>query len=116
MANKAYQKIYTELTAITKATVALKASGVSNDELALVDGRLSQVVRIKGETITLQVFSGTEGIPTNACVTFLGEAPSLKVSEELSGLVSDAFHAFDDLHVSQCRIGQIQSHHRQFDA
>ena len=37
MANKAYQKIYTELTAITKATVALKASGVSNDELALVE-------------------------------------------------------------------------------
>ena len=96
MATKAYQKIYTELTAITKATVALKASGVSNDELALVDGRLSQVVRIKGETVTLQVFSGTEGIPTNACVTFLGEAPSLKVSEELSGRFFDAYgHPID---------------------
>ncbi|MBR6002415.1 MAG: V-type ATP synthase subunit B, partial [Bacteroidales bacterium] len=96
MANKAYQKIYTELTAITKATVALKASGVSNDELALVDGRLSQVVRIKGDTITLQVFSGTEGIPTNACVTFLGEPPSLKVSDELSGRFFDAYgHPID---------------------
>ena len=96
MATKAYQKIYTELTAITKATVALKASGVSNDELALVDGRLSQVVRIKGETITLQVFSGTEGIPTNAEITFLGAPPTLHVSDQLSGRFFDAYgHPID---------------------
>ena len=44
MANKAFQKVYTQLEAITKATVSLKATGVSNDELALVDGRLAQVV------------------------------------------------------------------------
>ena len=44
MANNAFQKIYTQLEAITKATVTLKATGVSNDELALVDGRLAQVV------------------------------------------------------------------------
>ena len=48
MANKAYQKIYTKLEGITKATVALKAEGVSNDELAVVDGRLAQVVKTKG--------------------------------------------------------------------
>ena len=59
MANKAYQKVYTQLEAITKATVALKADGVSNDELAIVDGRLAQVVRTKGNTVTMQVFSGT---------------------------------------------------------
>ncbi len=81
MANKAYQRIYTRLEAITKATVSLKATGVSNDELALVNGRLGQVVKTKGDLVTLQIFSGTEGIPTDAAVTFLGEPPTLKVSE-----------------------------------
>jgi len=94
--NKAYQKVYTKLEGITKATVSLRAKGVSNDELAVVGGRLAQVVRIKGEVITLQVFSGTEGIPTNAEVTFLGEPPTLKVSDSLAGRFFDAYgHPID---------------------
>ncbi len=96
MANKAYQKIYTKLEAITKATVSLKAEGVSNDELAVVDGKLAQVVKTKGDTVTLQIFSGTEGIPTDAEVTFLGTAPTLKVSDELAGRFFDAYgHPLD---------------------
>ena len=63
---KAFQRVYTQLESITKATVTLRAQGVTNDELASVAGRLSQVVKIKGDLITLQVFAGTEGIPTNA--------------------------------------------------
>ncbi len=96
MANKAYQKIYTKLEGITKATVSLKADGVSNDELAVVGGRLAQVVKTKGETVTLQIFAGTEGIPTDAEVTFLGTPPTLKVSEELSGRFFNAYgHPID---------------------
>ena len=91
MANKAFQKIYTQLEAITKATVSLKATGVSNDELALVDGRLAQVVKTKGDLVTLQIFSGTEGIPTNAEVVFLGGAPTLNVSDELAGRFFNAY-------------------------
>lgn len=82
---KAFQKIYTEITAITKATCSLKAADVGIEELATVNGKLSQVVRITGDEITLQVFEGTEGIPTNAEVIFLGKAPSLKVSDQLCG-------------------------------
>ena len=91
MANKAFQKVYTQLEAITKATVSLKASGVSNDELALVDGRLAQVVKTKGDLVTLQIFSGTEGIPTDAEVVFLGGAPTLNVSDELAGRFFNAY-------------------------
>ena len=91
MATKAYQRIYTRLEAITKATVSLKAKGITNDELAYVGGRLSQVVKTKGDLVTLQVFSGTEGIPTDAEVTFLGEPPTLKVSEQLSGRFFNAY-------------------------
>ena len=89
--NNAFQKVYTKITQITKATCSLKAQGVGNDELAIVNGRLAQVVKIWGEDITLQVFSGTEGIPTNAEVTFLGKAPTLKVGEDLCGRFFNAF-------------------------
>ena len=96
MANKAYQKVYTRLEAITKATVSLHAAGVSNDELATVEGRLAQVVKTKGDLVTLQVFAGTEGIPTNAEVSFHGEPPTLKVSEQLSGRFFNAYgHPID---------------------
>ena len=87
---KAFQKIYTKITQITKATCSLKATKVGYDELATVDGRLAQVVKILGDEITLQIFGGTEGIPTNAEVVFLGKAPSLKVGDQLAGRFFDA--------------------------
>ena len=91
MSEKAFQRIYTHLSAITKATVTLEADGVSNEELALVAGRLAQVVKIKGKAITLQVFGGTEDIPTDAEVTFFGEPPTLNVSEQLAGRFFNAY-------------------------
>ena len=91
MSEKAFQRIYTKLSAITKATGTLEAQGVSNDELALVAGRLAQVVKIKDNSITLQVFGGTEDIPTNAEVTFFGEPPTLNVSDDLAGRFFNAY-------------------------
>ena len=87
----AFQKVYTKISQVTKATCSLKATGVGFDELAYIHGRLAQVVKIWGDEITLQVFSGTEGIPTNAEVIFLGKAPTLKVSDELCGRFFNAF-------------------------
>ena len=63
---KAFQKVYTKLVQITKATVALRAENVGNDEMALV-------------------------IPTNAEVVFLGRPPRLKVSELLAGRFFNAY-------------------------
>jgi V/A-type H+-transporting ATPase subunit B len=91
MEKKAFQRIYTHLQAITKATIVVKAQGVGNDELAMVGNRLAQVVRIIGDMVTLQVFSGTEGISTDTEVVFLGEPPTLKVSDELAGRFFDAY-------------------------
>ena len=81
----AFQKFIQRSPRSRKATCTLNAQGVGNDELAIVDGRLAQVVKIWGNDITLQVFSGTEGIPTNAEVTFLGKAPTLRVGDDLCG-------------------------------
>lgn len=91
MENKAFQKIYTKITQITKATCSLEATDIGYDELAIVNGKLAQVVKIIGDTVTLQVFGGTEGIPTNAEVTFLGKSPSLKVSDDLAGRFFNAY-------------------------
>ncbi|KLI37394.1 ATP synthase subunit B [Brachyspira hyodysenteriae] len=88
---KAFQKVYTKLVQITKATVSLRAENVGNDEMALVAGRPAQVVKMIGDIVTLQVFQGTEGIPTNAEVVFLGRPPRLKVSELLAGRFFNAY-------------------------
>ncbi len=88
---KAFQKIYTQITQITKATCTVRATDIGNEELATVDGRLAQVVKIINDEVTLQIFQGTEGIPTNAEVIFHGKAPSLKVSTQLSGRFFNAY-------------------------
>ena len=91
MATQAFKKIYTKISNVTKATCMLSATGVGNDELALIHGRMAQVVKIIGDEVTLQVFEGTEGIPTNAEVVFLGKASTLKVSDQLAGRFFNAY-------------------------
>jgi len=91
METKAFQKIYTKITQITKATCSLQATDVGNEEMAMVNGRLAQVVKIEEDTVTLQIFSGTEGIPTNAEVVFLGKPPVLNVGDELAGRFFNAY-------------------------
>ncbi len=91
MATQAFQKIYTKLNQITKATCSIHAGGVGSEELATVAGRLAQVVKIVGDEVTLQIFAGTEGIGTDAEVIFFGKAPSLKVSDQLGGRFFNAY-------------------------
>lgn len=91
METQAFQRIYTKLDQLTKATCTVRASGIGYEELALVHGRLAQVVKIMGDDVTMQVFSGTEGIPTNAEVVFFGRPPSLRVGEELAGRFFNAY-------------------------
>ena len=91
MTTRAFQKVYTKIDNITKATITLRASGVGNDELATVGGRLAQVVKIMGEKVTLQVFAGTEGLSTDSEVIFHGEPPKLRVSDALAGRFFNAY-------------------------
>jgi V/A-type H+-transporting ATPase subunit B len=86
-----FQKVYTRLENITKATVGLRAEGVGNDELATVGGRLAQVVKVDGRVVTLQVFAGTEGLATDSEVVFHGAPPTLMVGDGLAGRFFDAY-------------------------
>ncbi len=88
---KAFQRIYTKLSNVTKATCSLQADGIGYEELAWVDGRPSQVIRIIGDTVTLQVFPGTAGISTTTEVVFSGSPPTLNVSELLCGRFLNAY-------------------------
>ncbi|HQU57934.1 MAG: V-type ATP synthase subunit B [Phaeodactylibacter sp.] len=96
METQAFQRIYTKIEELTKATCMVRATGVGYEELALVHGRLAQVVKIMEDAVTLQVFAGTEGIPTNAEVAFFGKPPTLQVSEALAGRFFNAYgHPID---------------------
>lgn len=96
METQAFQRIYTRIEQLTKATCTVRAAGVGYEELALVHGRLAQVVKIVDDMVTLQVFAGTEGIPTNAEVAFYGSPPSLRVGEALAGRFFNAYgHPID---------------------
>ena len=91
MQTRAFQKIYTRIDNITKATCTLRAEGVTNEEMAYVDGRPAQVVKISGDQVTLQVFPGTAGIASDSEVVFTGAPPTLKVGEALKGRFFDAY-------------------------
>lgn len=80
-----FKRIYTKISNITKATCTLKAEGARFGELAKVEGMPAQVISVIGEDVTLQVFSGTEGISSHSDVIFTGSPPALKVSELLAG-------------------------------
>lgn len=82
---QAFQKTYTQLSRITRATVSLRATGAGNEEMAYVNDRAAQVVSIQEDIVTLQVFAGTDGIATNAEVVFTGHAPTLKIGPGLAG-------------------------------
>ena len=88
---QAFQKIYTKLENITKATCTIKAEGVANEEMALVDGRPAQVVKINRDMVTLQIFPGTQGVATDAEVVFTGQPPTIKVGDELLGRFFDSY-------------------------
>lgn len=88
---KAFQKVFTKVENITKATCTITAAGISNEEMAYVDGRPAQVVKINGEKITLQVFPGTQGIATDAETVFTGKPPLVRVSDEMRGRFFNAY-------------------------
>lgn len=91
MKYQAFQPIFHKITRINKATCELRCNMASYDELAIINGRLAQVVKIVGDYVTLQVFSGTDGIPTDAEVIFTGKPPVLKVSTDLAGRFLNAY-------------------------
>lgn len=91
MRTKAFQRIYTRLNKITKATCEVQASGVRYGEMGWVNDRPAQVISVMGDKVTLQVFSGTEGISSRSEIIFTGMPPTLNVSDLLAGRFLNAY-------------------------
>ncbi|MEO0333078.1 MAG: V-type ATP synthase subunit B, partial [Bacteroidota bacterium] len=91
MKPKAFQRIYTKISKITKATCEIQAKGVRYGELASVADRPAQVISVVGDRVTLQIFAGTEGLSSTSEVLFSGMPPTLKVSDLLAGRFLNAY-------------------------
>ncbi len=87
------QKVYTKIESIIGNVITVKADGVRSGDLAEVttgSGKsYANVIKLDGELVSLQVFSGASGISTDASVRFLGVPMRVSFSDNLLGRVFD---------------------------
>jgi len=87
------RKYYDQITRIAGHVVTVTAGGVGYDELAVVAGArgssLARVIRLEGDQVSLEVFSGTQGISTGDRVRFLGRPMQVPFGADLLGRVFD---------------------------
>jgi V/A-type H+-transporting ATPase subunit B len=85
------RKVYHRIDSIVGNVIELRAQGVSYRELAEVRSHdrvsLAQVIRLQGQQVSLQVFSGARGIATDAQVRFLGHTMQVPFSDALLGRI-----------------------------
>jgi len=85
------RKVYYEVETIAGNVIGIRAAGVKYRELAEVSSRqgvsLAQVIRLRGDQVSLQVFAGARGVATDARVRFLGQSFKVPFSEALLGRV-----------------------------
>lgn len=87
------QKVYTKIDSIVGSVITVKAEGVRNGDLAEIttsSGKsYANVIKLDGDEVSLQVFSGTRGVSTGDSVRFLGVPMRVSFSEDLLGRVFD---------------------------
>jgi V/A-type H+-transporting ATPase subunit B len=80
------KKLYHKIDNITGPVITLKATNVAFGELARLHKRngeitSAQVIAIRGNDVSLQVFSGGKGIRTDDQIEFLGHSVKLNFAE-----------------------------------
>ncbi len=85
------RKIYSKIDAIAGNVITVSAEGVKYGDLAVVSSSfgdsLANVIRLDGEKVALQVFSGGRGISTGDEVRFLGHPMQVSFSDNLMGRI-----------------------------
>jgi V/A-type H+-transporting ATPase subunit B len=85
------KKIYSKIDSIAGNVISVKADHVRYGDLAMVKSAhgtsLAEVIRLAGEQVFLQVFSGSRGISTGDEVTFLGHPMQVSFSDNLLGRI-----------------------------
>ena len=84
-------KVFNKIESIVGNVITVKASGVRYNELAQINTRfgksLAEVNKIDGDTVSLQVFAGGQGISTGDEVRFLGHEMRVSFSDDLLGRI-----------------------------
>lgn len=87
------KKVYSKIESIAGSVITVKAEGVSYGELAEIKTRfgesLAEVIKLDGETVTLQVFAGGRGVSTGDEIRFFGHPMKVSFSDNLMGRVFD---------------------------
>lgn len=87
------QKVYTKIESIVGNVITVKAEGVKSGDLATVTSNsgisYANVIKLDGDLVSLQVFSGSSGISTDDEVRFLGVPMRVSFSDNLLGRVFD---------------------------
>ncbi len=85
------RKIYSKIDAIAGNVITVSAEGVKYGDLAVVSSSsgdsLANVIRLDGDNVSLQVFSGGRGISTGDEVRFLGHPMQVSFSDDLLGRI-----------------------------
>ncbi len=86
-------KVFNRIDSIIGNVITVKATNVQYKELAQINTRfgksLAQVNKIDGDTVSLQVFAGGQGVSTGDEVRFLGREMRVSFSEDLLGRIFD---------------------------
>lgn len=84
-------KVYHHVENIAGNVINIRAKGVKYRDLAKVTSRngssLAQVIRLKNDEVSLQVFAGARGVATDAKVRFLGHPMKIPFSDSLLGRI-----------------------------
>ena len=85
------RKVYSRIESIAGNVINVKAEGVRYGELAIVSSRygdsLAEVIRMRGDEVSLQVYNGGRGISTGDEVRFTGHPMQVSFSENLMGRI-----------------------------
>ncbi len=85
------RKVYSKIESISGNVISVSAEGIKYNDLAVVTSAhgesLANVIRMNGESVSLQVFSGGRGVSTGDEVRFLGHPMQVSFSENLLGRI-----------------------------
>ena len=85
------RKVYSKIESISGNVISVSAEGVNYNDLAVVTSShgesLANVIRMNGDSVSLQVFSGGRGVSTGDEVRFLGHPMQVSFSENLLGRI-----------------------------
>ena len=87
------QKVYTKIDSIVGNVITVRAEGVKNSDLAQISSSsgtsLARVIKLDRDKVSLEVFSGAQGISTGDSVRFLGYPMRVSFSDNLLGRIFD---------------------------